>query len=90
MPDRGESLLALSYANAQQRLAEDGRRAVAMVQDWSHARDAAVIVSQGVLREQRRLQSMTRFLQLDASRLDRLQAGLAERQSTARVVPLAD
>ena len=78
MPDRGESLLALSYANAHQRLAEDGRRAVAMVQDRTHARDAAVIVSQGVLREQRRLQSMTRFLQLDASRLDRLQAGLAE------------
>ena len=78
MPDRGESLLALSYANAHQRLAEDGRRAVAMAQDRTHASDAAVIVSQGVLREQRRLQSMTRFLPLDASLLDRLKAGLGD------------
>jgi len=78
MPDRGESLLALSYANAHQRLAEDGRRAVAMAQDRTHATDAAVIVSQGVLREQRRLQSMTRFLPLDASLLDRLKAGLGD------------
>src|SRR3954466_2614461 len=30
MPDRGESLVALSYANAHQRLAEDTRRAIAM------------------------------------------------------------
>jgi hypothetical protein len=78
MPDRGEALLALSYANAHQRLAEDGRRAAAMAQDRTHANDAAVIVSQGVLREQRRLQSMTRFLQLDAARLDRLRAGLGD------------
>jgi aminopeptidase YwaD len=79
MPDRGESLVALSYANAHQRLAEDGRRAVAMAHDRTHARDAAVIVSQGVLREQRRLQSMTRFLRLDASmQLDRLTGGLAD------------
>src|SRR3954470_1067617 len=79
MPDRGESLVALSYANAHQRLAEDGRRAVAMVHDRAHARDAAVIVAQGVLREQRRLQSVTRFLRLDASaQLDRLKAGIAD------------
>jgi hypothetical protein len=78
MPDRGEALLALSYADAHQRLAEDGRRAAAMAQDRTHANDAAVIVSQGVLREQRRLQSMTRFLQLDAARLDRLKAGLGD------------
>ena len=79
MPDRGESLVALSYANAHERLAEDGRRAVAMARDRAHARDAAVIVSQGVLREQRRLQSITRFLRLDASALlDRLKAGLAD------------
>jgi aminopeptidase YwaD len=78
MPDRGESLLALSYANAHQRLAEDGRRAVAMAQDRTHAHDAAVIVSQGVLREQRRIQSMARFRQLDASLLDRLKAGLGD------------
>ena len=78
MPDRGESLVALSYANAHQRLAEDGRRAVAMAQDRTHARDAAVIMSQGVLREQRRLQSMTRFLPVDSFLLARLKAGLAE------------
>jgi hypothetical protein len=79
MPDRGESLVALSYANAHQRLAEDGRRAVAMVHDRAHARDAAVIVSQGVLREQRRLQSVTRFLRLDTSaQLDRLKSGIAD------------
>src|SRR5580765_5107568 len=78
MPDRGEAPLALSYANAHQRLAEDGRRAAAMAQDRTHANNAAVIVSQGVLREQRRLQSMTRFLQPDAARLDRLRAGLGD------------
>ena len=78
MPDRGESLIALSYANAHQRLAEDGRRAVAMAQDRTHARDAAVIVSQGVLREQRRLQSLARFVLLDASVIERMRAGLAD------------
>jgi len=77
MPDRGESLLALSYADAHARLAEDGRRAVAMARDRTHARDAAVIVSQGVLREQRRLQSITRFLLTSPpAQLDRLNAGL--------------
>jgi aminopeptidase YwaD len=79
MPDRGESLVALSYANAHARLAEDGRRAVAMARDRTHTRDAAIVVSQGVLREQRRLQSITRFLRLDASaQLDRLKTGLAD------------
>jgi hypothetical protein len=78
MPDRGESLLALSFANAYQRLAEDGRRAAAMAQGRTHLQEAAVIVSQGVLREQRRLQSITRFLPLDSSMLDRLKAGLAD------------
>jgi aminopeptidase YwaD len=78
MPDRGESLLALTYANAYQRLAEDGRRAVAMASDRTHARDAGVIVSQGVLREQRRIQSVNRFVRLDAARLARLEAGIAE------------
>src|SRR3954470_5623550 len=79
MPDGGASLLRLSLANAQGRLAEDGRRAAAMAADRAHARDAAVIVAQGVLREQRRLQSVTRFLRLDASaQLDRLKAGIAD------------
>jgi hypothetical protein len=79
MPDRGESLVALSYANAHARLAEDGRRAVAMAADRARATEAAILVSQAVLREQRRLQSVSRFLRLDASaHLDRLSAGLAD------------
>ena len=79
MADRGESLVALSYANAHERLAEDGRRAIAMAADRTHTRDAAIIVGQGVLREQRRLQSITRFLRLDASQqLDRLNTGIAD------------
>lgn len=61
MPDRGESLLALSYANAHERLAEDGRRAIAMAAAPGRGRDAANIVAQGVLREQRRLGSFGRF-----------------------------
>src|SRR5206468_7793158 len=52
MPDRGESLVALSYANAHARLAEDGRRAIAMAADKARGRDAANIVAQGALREQ--------------------------------------
>ena len=58
MPDAGASLLRLSYANAHARLAEDGRRAAAMASDAARTRDAANIVAQGVLREQRRLRSM--------------------------------
>ncbi|MBZ5555942.1 MAG: DUF4910 domain-containing protein [Acidobacteriia bacterium] len=79
MPDRGESLIALSYANAHARLAEDGRRAIAMAADRARGRDAEIIVSQAVLREQRRLRSVSRFLRVDASaHLDRLSAGLAD------------
>ena len=62
MPDRGAALLALSYADAQQRLAEDGRRALAMAADASQAREATNIVAQGVLREERRLASVSRFV----------------------------
>jgi aminopeptidase YwaD len=79
MPDRGQSIVALSYANAQQRLAEDGRRALAMATDATHARDATVIVAQGVLREQRRLRSITRFVPPGASLdVDRLSAAVAD------------
>jgi aminopeptidase YwaD len=79
MPDRGRSIAALSYANAQERLAADGRRALVMAADPSHARDATVIVAQGVLREQRRLSSLARFLAPGASpRLDRLSAAMAD------------
>jgi aminopeptidase YwaD len=78
MPDRGESLVALTYANAHERLAEDGRRAVAMAQDKARTRDGAVLVSQAVLREQRRLQSLQRFVVLDASVIERMKTGLAD------------
>jgi len=60
MPDRGASLLRLTYANAHARMAEDGRRAAAMAADPTHSADAANIVAQGVLREQRRLRSLAR------------------------------
>jgi hypothetical protein len=79
MPDRGEALIALSYANAQERLAADARRAAAMVADKTQVREAANIVAQGVLREQRRFRSLTRFLLLDRSaQLDRLVAAVAD------------
>ncbi|HWF83445.1 MAG TPA: M28 family peptidase [Vicinamibacterales bacterium] len=78
MPDRGESLLALSYANAQQRLAEDGRRAVAMSADPAHLREATNIVAQGVLREQRRLASASRFTATPLPRAAQLSASLGD------------
>src|SRR3954470_23309716 len=79
MPDRGAALLRLSYANAHQRLAEDGPRGGGRGAGRGHARDAAVIVAQGVLREHRRLQSVTTFLRLDTStQLDRLKSGIAD------------
>ena len=61
MPDHGVSLLRLTYANAHERLAEDGRRAAVMAVDPARAADAANIVAQGVLREQRRLRTIARF-----------------------------
>jgi hypothetical protein len=61
MPDGGASLLALSYANAQERIAEDSRRAVAIAADASRSRDAANIIAQGVQREKRRLVSLARL-----------------------------
>jgi aminopeptidase YwaD len=83
MPDHGASLLRLSYANAHERLAEDGRRAVAMA-SGGHGADAANIVAQALLREQRRLRSLSRFVTLDADQhvgseyVDRLSAGLGD------------
>jgi len=78
MPDRGASLLALSYANAQQRLAEDGRRAVAMAADAAQLREATNIVAQGVLREQRRIASIARFTAAPLPRAAQLSASLAD------------
>jgi hypothetical protein len=83
MPDQGASLLRLSYANAYARLAEDGRRAAAVAADGRGA-EAANIVTQGRLREQRRLRSLARFvgeggaLPSGSAEVDRLAAGLAE------------
>ncbi len=66
MPDHGAALLRLTYANAHERLAEDGRRASAMAADAARAEDAANIVNPGLQREQRRLRSLARFVNPDA------------------------
>jgi aminopeptidase YwaD len=83
MPDHGASLLRLSYANAHERLAEDGRRAAVMAAG-NRGADAANIVAQGLLREQRRLRSLSRFVSLDedlhlgSETVDRLSAILGD------------
>lgn len=61
LPDRGRSLLALSYANAQGRLAEDGRRAVVRAAGAADKREAANVIAQGVRREVQRMRSVGRF-----------------------------
>ena len=82
MPDHGAWLLRLSYANACARLAEDGRRAAALAAGDRGA-EAANIVTQALRREQRRLRSLSRFVDLDgalhlgAQAVDGLGAGLA-------------
>src|SRR5882672_6644717 len=82
LPDHGAWLLRLSYANAYARLAEDGRRAAALAAGGRSA-DAANIVTQALRREQRRLHSLSRFVDLDGAlhlgseAVDRLGAGLA-------------
>ena len=84
MPDHGASLLRLTYADAHERLAEDGRRAVAMASDTARTGDAVNIVAQGLLREQRRLRSLSRFVTFDADlqvgteQVARLSAALAD------------
>src|SRR4051794_29436914 len=84
MPDRGAALLRLSYANAHQRLAEDGRRAVAMAVAAPRSGEPANLVGQGLEREQRRLRSLERLslpganLQAGADGVNRLVAGLAD------------
>jgi aminopeptidase YwaD len=83
MPDHGAALLRLTYSNAYQRLAEDGRRAATMAAA-NRGADAANIVAQALLREQRRLRSLSRLVDLDAdihlgsATVDRFSAGLAE------------
>src|SRR5882672_7076918 len=61
MPDRGASLLRLSYANAHERLGEDGRRAAAMAAA-GNAVEAASIIAHATGREQRRLQTFPTFM----------------------------
>ncbi|HEV7499926.1 MAG TPA: M28 family peptidase, partial [Vicinamibacteria bacterium] len=83
MPDHGAALLRLSYADAHERLAEDGRRADALAAD-GHGIDAANVVDQGRRREQRRLRSLARFVDLDGAlhlgtqTVERLCASLAD------------
>jgi len=95
MPDGAAALLRLSYANAHARLAEDGARAAAMASDPARIRDAANIVAQGVLREQRRLRSLERFratVRLGADAATGLDAGLADtgRAILSTFMPRAD
>jgi len=63
-PDHGTSLLRLSYANANTRLGEDGVRAATLAAGGRSV-EAANVVTQALKREQRRLQSLARFVNLD-------------------------
>jgi aminopeptidase YwaD len=65
MPDHGASLIRLSYANANARLGEDGVRAATMAAGGRGA-EASNIVSEALKREQRRLRSLARFMNLDS------------------------
>ena len=60
MPDHGAALLRLTYVNAYERLAEDGRRAAAMTAS-GRPDEAANILAHAVGREQRRLQTFPSF-----------------------------
>jgi hypothetical protein len=64
MPDQGASLLRLSYANSLERLAADQRRALVLASSGINL-EAHQIIMQGLLREQNRLRSMSRFVKLD-------------------------
>jgi hypothetical protein len=83
MRDHAASLLKLSYANALERLAEDQRRALVMASSERGA-EARNIVTQGLLREQQRLRSLSRFIDLDgqlhlgSQAVDQMSASLAD------------
>jgi aminopeptidase YwaD len=94
MPDHGASLLKLSYANALERLAEDQRRALVMASSGRGV-EAGKIVAQGLLREQRRLHSLSRFIDLEgqlhfgSQAVDQMSANLAGAVKTLlQMVPL--
>jgi aminopeptidase YwaD len=83
MPEEGAALLRLSHAGAYERLAEDGRRAAAMAADGRSA-EAANLIVQSRLREQRRLRSLARFVDIGAAgtgvatQIDRIAGGLSQ------------
>jgi aminopeptidase YwaD len=89
-PDGGQALLTLSYANGLERLAEDARRAV--VRAAADRREAAIVIGQGVLREQRRMGSLGFFLHADVKIAAQFAGDLAEtgKRLLARVLPQAD
>ena len=64
MPDHGAALLRISYANAVERIAEDGRRALVLA-SVGRLDEAGNIITQAQLREQRRLLSLWRFVNRD-------------------------
>jgi len=89
-PDGGQALLTLSYANGLERLAEDARRAA--VRAATDRREAAIVIGQGVLREQRRIGSLGIFLHADQKIAAQFAGDLAEtgRRLLARIMPQAD
>ncbi len=81
MPDRGEALLSIAFADAQERLAADGRRAVALARDEAGRAEARGVIGQAILREERRLRSVTRFVPASpalGARIESLVQGLDE------------
>jgi len=76
VPNGGTGLLPLSYANALARLGEDGRRALARVS--TSQREAAVVIGEAVLREQRRMASIRGFVQADAGKAAELGRSLSD------------
>ena len=89
-PDGGQALLALSYANALERLGEDARRAT--VRAATDRREAAILIGQAVLRERRRMGSLGAFIHADARTGEQLGNDIAEtgKRLLARVMPQAD
>ncbi len=88
MPDGGRSLLQLSYANALERLAADARRALLR----ADRREAAIVIGQATLREQRRFASLGSLVHADPVVAAQMGSGLAEtsKQLLARVMPAAE
>jgi hypothetical protein len=75
-PNSSTALAPLSYANALARLAEDGRRALA--RPSISQREAAIVIGQAVLREQRRMLSLGLFVHADVNRAQELARNLGD------------